>query len=176
MGKIPCLSYVLVWGKEVDITPEVINSIYWAYPIHFGMGFARRMEDRYDQYAWVASIIVETYLFNIYWTSQIGIKWPVINAQSVKLANSIHPMIQYAIKTTMKPVVEKLGSFCAWVDVLEDEVAGLREEIESQKAMVFPMGIDLNILTLGSDSSSEDRSPPNDWCVGVRQVEMHEDE
>ncbi|MCD7446338.1 hypothetical protein HAX54_004326, partial [Datura stramonium] len=42
-------------------------------------------------------------------------------AQLVKLAKAIPPMIQYAIKIAMKPVMEKLGSLSARVDVLENE-------------------------------------------------------
>ncbi|MCE2055832.1 hypothetical protein HAX54_043537 [Datura stramonium] len=56
---MPCLSSVLVRGKEVDITPKVINSIYWVDQIHHGMGFIRRMAVKNDQYARVTGIIVE---------------------------------------------------------------------------------------------------------------------
>ncbi|MCE3051270.1 hypothetical protein HAX54_049307, partial [Datura stramonium] len=43
------------------------------------------------------------------------------NAQLLKLAKTIPPMIQQAIKKAMKPMVDKLGSLCAGVDVLEGE-------------------------------------------------------
>ncbi|MCE3215090.1 hypothetical protein HAX54_000791 [Datura stramonium] len=71
-----------------------------------------------------------------------------------------------AIKMAMKPVVDKLGSLCARVDMLEEEVASMREEMDRQKKMNLPMDIDLNILVVGCDSPVADRSPPDDLCVG----------
>ncbi|MCE3215969.1 hypothetical protein HAX54_004222 [Datura stramonium] len=62
----------------------------------------------------------------------------------VKLAKVIPSMIHHAIKAVMKPVVDKLGNLCAWVDILESDVAALRKEMEIWNAMVPPMGVDLN--------------------------------
>ncbi|MCD7465960.1 hypothetical protein HAX54_002239 [Datura stramonium] len=55
--KMPCLSAVLVRGKEVDITPEVINSIYWVDQICSGSWFTSQRTMRDDQHAWVPGII-----------------------------------------------------------------------------------------------------------------------
>ncbi|MCD7466296.1 hypothetical protein HAX54_002866 [Datura stramonium] len=87
------------------------------------------------------------------------------NAQLVRIAKDISSMIQHAIKTTMKPVVEKLESLCARVDVLEDDVVVLRKEIDRKKAMVLPIRVNLNILAVVADSPIVERSPPDDWCI-----------
>ncbi|MCD9641169.1 hypothetical protein HAX54_027115 [Datura stramonium] len=50
---------MLVRGKEVDITPKAINSIYWVDPVHSVTGFARRQAARDHQYAWVEGIIAK---------------------------------------------------------------------------------------------------------------------
>ncbi|MCE3051313.1 hypothetical protein HAX54_049416 [Datura stramonium] len=52
------------------------------------------------------------------------------NAQILKIAKAIPPTIQYAIKISMNPVVEKSRSLCARVDVLEEEVTSMREEMD----------------------------------------------
>ncbi|MCE0481762.1 hypothetical protein HAX54_039780 [Datura stramonium] len=51
------------------------------------------------------------------------------NTQLLKLAKTIPLMILQAIKKVMKLVVDKLGSLCAQMDVLEGEVAAIREEL-----------------------------------------------
>ncbi|MCD7450058.1 hypothetical protein HAX54_003114 [Datura stramonium] len=84
------------------------------------------------------------------------------NAQLVKLDKSIPSMIHSAIKTAIKPVVEKLSSLCARADVLEAEVATIMEEIDRQKELISPMDIDLNIPPAGPDSPVANRSPPDD--------------
>ncbi|MCD7467284.1 hypothetical protein HAX54_004624 [Datura stramonium] len=70
---------------------------------------------------------------------------------------SLH--LQVAIKKAMKPVVDKLGSLYSRVDVLEVEVASIKEELNRWKEMTPPIDVDLNIPTEGP-------SPPNDWCIG----------
>ncbi|MCD7467226.1 hypothetical protein HAX54_004546 [Datura stramonium] len=66
----------------------------------------------------------------------------------------------------MKPVVYKLGSLCARMDVLKEEVAAMRKEIDKRKKMLPPMDIDLNISSTGHDSPVGDMIPPDDWCAG----------
>ncbi|MCD7467088.1 hypothetical protein HAX54_004291 [Datura stramonium] len=70
----------------------------------------------------------------------------------------------------MNPVVEKLGSLCARIDVLEGEVDALREEMDRQKEKISPMGINFNLPTVTSDSPVMDTSPPNDWYVGINPI------
>ncbi|MCD7459764.1 hypothetical protein HAX54_041881 [Datura stramonium] len=94
------------------------------------------------------------------------------NAQIFKLARAIPPMIQSSIKTKMKPVVEKLSSLCARVDVLEVEVAAMREEIDRWKELIPHMDINLNIPPSGIDSPLANRSPLDDWCVGYSPTKI----
>ncbi|MCD9641391.1 hypothetical protein HAX54_027558 [Datura stramonium] len=84
------------------------------------------------------------------------------NAQTFKLAKAITPMILSSMKIVVKLVVEKLSSLYARVDVLEKEVADMREEIYRWKDLIPPMDIDLNVLVVGLDSLVANRSPPND--------------
>ncbi|MCD9560075.1 hypothetical protein HAX54_018515 [Datura stramonium] len=37
VDKFPCFPYIMVRDKEIAITPDAINSIYWAEPIALGM-------------------------------------------------------------------------------------------------------------------------------------------
>ncbi|MCE3050808.1 hypothetical protein HAX54_048233 [Datura stramonium] len=92
------------------------------------------------------------------------------NSQILKLAKVIPHMIQSSIKMAMKPVVEKLSSLCARVDVLEREVTAMRDEIERWKELIPPMEIDLNNPVAGPDS--QNRSPLDDWCVGYNPTEI----
>ncbi|MCE0480729.1 hypothetical protein HAX54_037821 [Datura stramonium] len=48
------LSSMLVRGQEVSITPEAINSIYWADLVRPSLGFTRRLIEKDNQLAWVA--------------------------------------------------------------------------------------------------------------------------
>ncbi|MCD7467731.1 hypothetical protein HAX54_005343 [Datura stramonium] len=43
---MPYLPSMLVHGQEVDITPEAINSLYWAEPIQPNSVFRRKVEDK----------------------------------------------------------------------------------------------------------------------------------
>ncbi|MCE3051363.1 hypothetical protein HAX54_049603 [Datura stramonium] len=54
---MPYLPSMLVWGQEVTITPEAINSIYWAESIWPSLEFKRKVEDKENQFKWVAEII-----------------------------------------------------------------------------------------------------------------------
>ncbi|MCE2055567.1 hypothetical protein HAX54_042886 [Datura stramonium] len=90
----------------------------------------------------------------------------VKKGQLVRLAKSIPPMIQQAIKTTLKPVVDKLGSLCDRIAVLENEVVSLREELDRRKGLIPPMDIDLNILPTVLDPTVADSIPLDDWCTG----------
>ncbi|MCD9646412.1 hypothetical protein HAX54_036222 [Datura stramonium] len=65
----------------------------------------------------------------------------------------------------MKPVVDKLGSLYARVDVLEEEVATIREVLNRWKEMMSAMDIELNVQVEGLDLPVVDISPPNDWCI-----------
>ncbi|MCD7463704.1 hypothetical protein HAX54_051183 [Datura stramonium] len=68
----------------------------------------------------------------------------------------------FATRPVSSPlVVEKLGSLCAPVDVLKGEGAAFREETDGRKAMVFPMGIDLNIPAMVLDSPIVEKSHPD---------------
>ncbi|MCE0480709.1 hypothetical protein HAX54_037801, partial [Datura stramonium] len=44
-------------GKEVNITPEAINSIYWDDPTRPSLEFQRKVEDKENQFKCVAKII-----------------------------------------------------------------------------------------------------------------------
>ncbi|MCD7469153.1 hypothetical protein HAX54_007992 [Datura stramonium] len=44
VDEMPYLSSIPEKGREVDITPATINTIYWAEPVHHGTGFARRID------------------------------------------------------------------------------------------------------------------------------------
>ncbi|MCD9560472.1 hypothetical protein HAX54_019156 [Datura stramonium] len=70
-----------------------------------------------------------------------------------------------SIKTAMKPVVDKFESLCARVDVLQDEMASMREEINMLKETMPLMDIYLNITEVGCDSPVAGRSSLNDLCV-----------
>ncbi|MCD9559482.1 hypothetical protein HAX54_017441 [Datura stramonium] len=52
-----CLPFVLLWGQEVSITVEAINSIYWADPIRPSSEFKRKVEDKENLFKLVAKII-----------------------------------------------------------------------------------------------------------------------
>ncbi|MCE3215200.1 hypothetical protein HAX54_001242 [Datura stramonium] len=58
---MPCLSFVLVLGQEIDITPEAINFIYWGDLVHPSSGFTRRLVAKENQYAWVKGVIAKGY-------------------------------------------------------------------------------------------------------------------
>ncbi|MCD7463109.1 hypothetical protein HAX54_049973 [Datura stramonium] len=84
------------------------------------------------------------------------------------------PTIRYAIKLAMKTMVEMIGSLCARVNVLESEVASLRKEMDKWKAMVLPMGIDLNLPIVASDSHVMDKSPQMIDVLGSARQEVQQ--
>ncbi|MCD7468725.1 hypothetical protein HAX54_007153, partial [Datura stramonium] len=45
--------------KEINIIHEDINSIYWADIMHSGLAFTGKLEDKDNQFAWLASSIAE---------------------------------------------------------------------------------------------------------------------
>ncbi|MCD9641280.1 hypothetical protein HAX54_027372 [Datura stramonium] len=57
VNTMSCLPSVLVRGQKVNITPKAINSIYWAKPIRPNSKFKRKVEDKENQFKWVAEII-----------------------------------------------------------------------------------------------------------------------
>ncbi|MCE0481204.1 hypothetical protein HAX54_038762 [Datura stramonium] len=57
VDKMSCLSSVLIRGQEVPITPEEIKSIYWADPVNPSRDFKRKLDDKDDQFEWMAEII-----------------------------------------------------------------------------------------------------------------------
>ncbi|MCD7459880.1 hypothetical protein HAX54_042188 [Datura stramonium] len=57
VDKFPCLPYIIVRGKEIDITPVTINSIYWEEPIALGRMFVEKIAIKSQQLQWVANII-----------------------------------------------------------------------------------------------------------------------
>ncbi|MCE0481319.1 hypothetical protein HAX54_038997 [Datura stramonium] len=54
---LPCLPSVWVRGQEVPITLEAINSLYWAEAIQQHSTFHRKVDDKANQFEWVANII-----------------------------------------------------------------------------------------------------------------------
>ncbi|MCD9637664.1 hypothetical protein HAX54_021071, partial [Datura stramonium] len=50
VDKMTCLASVLIRGQEVPITPEEINSVYWAYPVRPIQDFKRKLDDKDDQF------------------------------------------------------------------------------------------------------------------------------
>ncbi|MCD7460648.1 hypothetical protein HAX54_044045, partial [Datura stramonium] len=96
------------------------------------------------------------------------------NAQLLKLSKDIPPMIQKAIKMAMQPVVDKLGSLCARVDMLEEEVAAKREDLDRRKDRSPPIDMNLKITAAGSALPVENRSQPDDWYVEYSPSEVAE--
>ncbi|MCE3052450.1 hypothetical protein HAX54_052675 [Datura stramonium] len=52
-----CLCLSSMGGQEVHTTPEAIHSLYWAEPLQPNSVFRRKVEDKVNQFQWVASII-----------------------------------------------------------------------------------------------------------------------
>ncbi|MCE3052048.1 hypothetical protein HAX54_051471 [Datura stramonium] len=51
------LTSIWVRGQEVPVTPEEINSIYWDEPIPSHPIFRNKVEDKANQFQWVANLI-----------------------------------------------------------------------------------------------------------------------
>ncbi|MCD7452453.1 hypothetical protein HAX54_016627 [Datura stramonium] len=54
---LPCLPSIWVRGIEVPITPEKINSLYWVEPIQLHLIFRKKVENKGNQFQWVANMI-----------------------------------------------------------------------------------------------------------------------
>ncbi|MCE0480864.1 hypothetical protein HAX54_038055 [Datura stramonium] len=54
---LPCLPLVWVCGQEVPITPKAINSLYWVELIQSHSTFSKKVEDKANQFQWVANMI-----------------------------------------------------------------------------------------------------------------------
>ncbi|MCD7458895.1 hypothetical protein HAX54_039519 [Datura stramonium] len=147
---ILCLLFVWVWGQEVNITPEVINSIDWATPIqpdetHVNVRaiIAEQFKMKAKQQA---TLLPYPSLLKI---AQMGQSH---ESQIVKLSKAIPSMIQQA----MQPAREKLRGLYAKVDALENEVITLRNEVANPSWKSG--GLDTN-------SYHELRTLPDKWVV-----------
>ncbi|MCD7467312.1 hypothetical protein HAX54_004659 [Datura stramonium] len=80
-------------------------------------------------------------------------------AQLARLSKAIPPMIQQAIKMAMKLMINKLGSLCAQVDVLQNEAVSLWEKVNRRREILLPMDFDLNIPPAGQDPPMVDSNP-----------------
>ncbi|MCD9561367.1 hypothetical protein HAX54_020428, partial [Datura stramonium] len=60
VDEFPSLPYFMVRGREIDITPNAINSIYSVEPIALRTEFMEQIATNGNQLKWVASTITTT--------------------------------------------------------------------------------------------------------------------
>ncbi|MCD7473201.1 hypothetical protein HAX54_014857, partial [Datura stramonium] len=144
-----CLTSVWVRGQEVHLTQEAINSIYWDKSIPSHPIFCNKVEDKANQFQWVANLIAkgraqwatskglvhrhdlkfETHMRLDLVSSRLMPSW---NTSKVPIEVSILLaciMDNSAIKKALHPAKDKFASLYSTVDVLESEVGTLKQEV-----------------------------------------------
>ncbi|MCD9641384.1 hypothetical protein HAX54_027551 [Datura stramonium] len=183
----PYLTSVWMRGNEVPVIPEAINSIYRdksipSYPI-----FRNQVEDRANQFKWVANLIAKDLVYSRLIpsqnTSEVPIEGSILRAYIMDHIHiSVGEIIPYqfkwkkkkqatvlpfpnlgAIKKALLPTKDKLASLCSTVDVLESKVGALKQEVAS---LTTPPSTSQPNLCEPEAVPEAPRSPLDDWWIG----------